>query len=331
MSVNLSGFEIAIIVFVALVIFTIARGVRIVPQGFNYTVESFGRYSRTLGPGLGLIIPYVERIGHKVNVMEQVLDVPSQEAITKDNAGVKIDAAAFFNVLDAAKSSYEVSDLQMALITLTMTNIRTVVGSMDLDQLLSHRDEINERLLRVLDAAASPWGVKVNRIEIRDILPPADLADAMARQMKAEREKRAAVLEAEGLRQAEILRAEGQKQSQILAAEGRKEAAFRDAEARERSAEAEAKATSMVSAAITQGDLAAANFLVAEKYINAIRALATANNQKVLIVPMDLAAPAGTIAGLAEMTRAVFGDRDAAPAARVRATPVSRPGPAAEE
>jgi regulator of protease activity HflC (stomatin/prohibitin superfamily) len=331
MSVNLSGFEIAIIVFVALVIFTIARGVRIVPQGFNYTVESFGRYSRTLGPGLGLIIPYVERIGHKVNVMEQVLDVPSQEAITKDNAGVKIDAAAFFNVLDAAKSSYEVSDLQMALITLTMTNIRTVVGSMDLDQLLSHRDEINERLLRVLDAAASPWGVKVNRIEIRDILPPADLADAMARQMKAEREKRAAVLEAEGLRQAEILRAEGQKQSQILAAEGRKEAAFRDAEARERSAEAEAKATSMVSATITRGDLAAANFLVAEKYINAIRALATSNNQKVLIVPMDLAAPAGTIAGLAEMTRAVFGDRDAAPAARVRATPVSRPGPAAEE
>jgi regulator of protease activity HflC (stomatin/prohibitin superfamily) len=322
MNFLLSGFEIAILVFVALVIFTIARGVRIVPQGFNYTVESFGRYSRTLGPGLGLIVPYVERIGHKVNVMEQVLDVPSQEAITKDNAGVKIDAAAFFNVLDAAKSSYEVADLELALITLTMTNIRTVVGSMDLDQLLSHRDEINERLLRVLDAAASPWGIKVNRIEIRDILPPADLADAMARQMKAEREKRANILEAEGKRQADILRAEGEKASQILAAEGRKEAAFRDAEARERSAEAEAKATSMVSEAITKGDLAAANFLVAEKYIGAIRELATAPNQKVVILPIEMASLAGTIGGISELTRAVFNDSDGKSlAAR------ARPGP----
>jgi regulator of protease activity HflC (stomatin/prohibitin superfamily) len=314
MNFLLSGSEIAILVFVALVIFTIARGVRIVPQGFNYTVESFGRYSRTLGPGLGLIVPYVERIGHKVNVMEQVLDVPSQEAITKDNAGVKIDAAAFFNVLDAAKSSYEVADLELALITLTMTNIRTVVGSMDLDQLLSHRDEINERLLRVLDAAASPWGIKVNRIEIRDILPPADLADAMARQMKAEREKRANILEAEGKRQADILRAEGEKASQILAAEGRKEAAFRDAEARERSAEAEAKATSMVSDA--------ANFLVAEKYIGAIRELATAPNQKVVILPIEMASLAGTIGGISELTRAVFNDSDGkSPATR------ARPGP----
>ena len=202
--------------------------------------------------------------------MEQVLDVPSQEAFTRDNAGVTIDAAAFYQILDAARASYEVSDLQQALLMLTMTNIRTVVGSMDLDQLLSHRDEINERLLRVMDAAASPWGAKVTRVEIKDILPPADLAGAMARQMKAEREKRAAVLEAEGMRQAEILRAEGEKQSQILAAEGRKEAAFRDAEARERSAEAEAKATAMVSEAISQGDLSAANFLVAEKYIEAI-------------------------------------------------------------
>src|SRR5919107_1534332 len=283
-------------------------GVRTIPQGYAYTVERFGRYSRTLGPGLGLIVPYAERIGQKVNVMEQVLDVPSKEAFTRDNAGVTIDAAAFFQVLDAARASYEVSNLQQALLTLTMTNIRTVVGSMDLDQLLSHRDEINDRLLRVMDAAASPWGAKVTRIEIKDIVPPADLAGAMARQMKAEREKRAAVLEAEGLRQAEILRAEGQKQSQILAAEGRKEAAFRDAEARERSAEAEAKATTMVSEAIGRGDLAAANFLVAEKYIDAVRALATAPNQKVLIIPTELGGIAGTLGGIAEITRSVFGD-----------------------
>jgi regulator of protease activity HflC (stomatin/prohibitin superfamily) len=302
------GFDAFVIAFVILIIVTIALGVRTVPQGYAYTVERFGRYSRSLGPGLGLIVPYIEGIGKKVNIMEQVLDVPSQEAFTRDNAGVTIDAAAFYQILDPARASYEVSDLEQALLTLTMTNIRTVVGSMDLDQLLSHRDEINERLLRVMDAAASPWGLKVTRIEIKDILPPADLAGAMARQMKAEREKRAAVLEAEGMRQAEILRAEGQKQSQILAAEGRKEAAFRDAEARERSAEAEAKATSMVSEAISRGDLAAANFLVAEKYVDAIRALATAPNQKVLIIPTELGALAGTLGGLAEITRSVFGD-----------------------
>src|ERR687890_3159 len=312
----LSGFDIFVIVLVLVVVVTIAMGIRTVPQGYAYTVERFGRYSRTLSPGLGLIVPYIEKIGKKVNIMEQVLDVPSQEAFTRDNAGVTIDAAAFFQVLDAARASYEVSDLQMALLTLTMTNIRTVVGSMDLDQLLSHRDEINERLLRVMDAAASPWGAKVTRIEIKDIIPPADLAGAMARQMKAEREKRAAVLEAEGLRQAEILRAEGQKQSQILAAEGRKEAAFRDAEARERSAEAEAKATSMVSEAISRGDLAAANFLVAEKYIEAVRALATAPNQKVLILPTELGGLAGTLGGIAEIPRAVFGDGASPPAAR---------------
>jgi regulator of protease activity HflC (stomatin/prohibitin superfamily) len=302
------GFDVFVIAFVILIIVTIALGVRTVPQGYAYTVERFGRYSRSLGPGLGLIVPYVEGIGKKVNIMEQVLDVPSQEAITRDNAGVRIDAVAFYQVLDAARASYEVSNLELALLTLTMTNIRTVVGSMALDDLLSHRDEINERLLRVMDAAASPWGVKVTRIEIKDILPPADLAGAMARQMKAEREKRAAVLEAEGMRQAEILRAEGQKQAQILAAEGRKEAAFRDAEGRERSAEAEAKATSMVSEAISRGDLAAANFLVAEKYIDAIRALATAPNQKVLIIPTELGGLAGTLGGIAEITRSVFGD-----------------------
>jgi regulator of protease activity HflC (stomatin/prohibitin superfamily) len=315
------GFDTFVIALVLVVIVTIAMGVRTIPQGYAYTVERFGRYARTLGPGLGLIVPYIERVGKKVNVMEQVLDVPSQEAFTRDNAGVTIDAAAFFQVLDAARASYEVSDLEQALLTLTMTNIRTVVGSMDLDELLSHRDEINERLLRVMDAAASPWGLKVTRIEIKDIVPPADLAGAMARQMKAEREKRAAVLEAEGMRQSEILRAEGQKQSQILAAEGRKEAAFRDAEARERSAEAEAKATSMVSEAITRGDLSAANFLVAEKYIDAIRALATAPNQKVVIVPIEAAGLAGTLGGIAELTKSVFGGDGAAPARLPRSVP----------
>ncbi|MFC4174722.1 SPFH domain-containing protein [Microvirga sp. GCM10011540] len=307
------GFDLFVVAFVIVVIVTVAMGVRTVPQGYAYTVERFGRYSRTLGPGLGLILPYVEQIGKKVNVMEQVLDVPSQEAFTRDNAGVTIDAVAFFQVLDAARASYEVSNLNQALLTLTMTNIRTVVGSMDLDELLSHRDEINERLLRVVDAAASPWGAKVTRVEIKDIVPPADLAGAMARQMKAEREKRAAVLEAEGLRQAEILRAEGEKQSQILSAEGRKEAAFRDAEARERLAEAEARATAMVSEAITRGDLAAANFIVAEKYIDAIRALASAPNQKVVIVPIEAAGLAGTLGGIAELTRSVFGEGAASP------------------
>ncbi len=305
---SLSGFDVFVIVIAGLAILTIAAGVRTVPQGYAFTVERFGRYTRSLTPGLQLIVPYIERIGHKVNMMEQVLDIPSQEAFTKDNAGVRIDAVAFFQVLDPARASYEVADLNNALVTLTMTNIRTVVGSMDLDQLLSHRDDINEKLLRVMDAAASPWGVKVTRIEIRDILPPADLAGAMARQMKAEREKRASILEAEGARAAEILRAEGEKQSQILAAEGRKEAAFRDAEARERLAEAEAKATAMISEAISQGDLAAANFLVAEKYVDAIKGLTSSPNQKVIVVPYETAGLVGTLGGLAEITKSVFGE-----------------------
>ncbi|PTM41188.1 SPFH domain-containing protein [Bosea sp. 124] len=317
---TLPGFSIFVIVLVLLVVITIAFLVKTVPQGYNYTVERFGRYSRTLSAGLNLIVPYIDRIGHKVNVMEQVLDIPSQEAITKDNAGVRIDAAAFYQILDAAKARYEVSALDDALITLTMTNIRTVVGSMDLDQLLSHRDEINERLLRVMDAAASPWGVKVTRIEIRDILPPADIVGAMNRQMKAEREKRAAVLEADGMRQAEILKAEGMKQAQILAAEGRKEAAFRDAEARERSAQAEAAATAMISEAIGKGDIQAANFLVAERYTDALKAIATAPNSKVVIVPIEAAALAGTVGGIAQLTRAVFGD-DAAETRRGGSVP----------
>ncbi|MBP2491799.1 regulator of protease activity HflC (stomatin/prohibitin superfamily) [Methylobacterium sp. PvP062] len=297
----------------AMAIVTLAAGVKIVPQGYVYTVERFGRYARSLDAGLGLITPFVERVGRKVNVMEQVIDVPSQQAFTRDNAGVTIDAVVFYQVLDAARASYEVSSLDLAATTLTMTNIRTVVGSMDLDQLLAHRDEINERLLRVMDAAASPWGVKINRIEIKDIVLPADLAGAMARQMKAEREKRASILEAEGQRAAEILRAEGRKQSAILEAEGRREAAFRDAEARERSAEAEATATGMVSRAIAEGDIAAANFLVAEKYVDAVRAIATAPNQRVVVVPIEAAALAGTLGGIGELTRSVFGDGAAAP------------------
>ena len=297
----------------ALAIVTLAAGVKIVPQGYVYTVERFGRYARSLDAGLGLITPFVERVGRKVNVMEQVIDVPSQQAFTRDNAGVTIDAVVFYQVLDAARASYEVSSLDLAATTLTMTNIRTVVGSMDLDQLLAHRDEINERLLRVMDAAASPWGVKINRIEIKDIVLPADLAGAMARQMKAEREKRASILEAEGQRAAEILRAEGRKQSAILEAEGRREAAFRDAEARERSAEAEATATGMVSRAIAEGDIAAANFLVAEKYVDAVRAIDTAPNQRVVVVPIEAAALAGTLGGIGELTRSVFGDGAAAP------------------
>jgi regulator of protease activity HflC (stomatin/prohibitin superfamily) len=303
--VGLSVFAVGV---AALVIVTLAAGVKIVPQGYVYTVERFGRYARSLEAGLGLITPFIERVGRRVNVMEQVIDVPSQQAFTRDNAGVTIDAVVFYQVLDAARASYEVSNLDLAATTLTMTNIRTVVGSMDLDQLLAHRDEINERLLRVMDAAASPWGVKINRIEIKDIVLPADLAGAMARQMKAEREKRASILEAEGQRAAEILRAEGRKQSAILEAEGRREASFRDAEARERSAEAEAAATGMVSRAIAEGDLAAANFLVAEKYVDAVRALATAPNQRVVVVPIEAAGLAGTLAGIGELTRAVFGD-----------------------
>src|SRR5262250_1489668 len=263
------GYDIFVLIVVFLAILTVFLGVKTVPQGYNWTVERFGRYTRMLRPGLNLVVPFVDRIGRRMNVMEQVMDVPQQEVITKDNASVTVDGLAFYQVFEAAKASYEVAALDQAIVKLTITNIRSVMGGMDLDQMLSHRDEINERLLRVVDAAVSPWGVKVNRIEIKDIVPPADLVEAMGRQMKAERVKRADILQAEGQRQSEILRAEGAKQSQILQAEGRREAAFRDAEARERSAEAEAKATQMVSEAIAKGDVAALNYFIADKYIRA--------------------------------------------------------------
>src|ERR1700733_4171134 len=268
------GYDVFVVIIVFLAILTVFLGVKTVPQGYNWTVERFGRYTRMLQPGLNLVIPFADRIGRKMNVMEQVIDVPEQEVITKDNASVTVDGIAFYQVFDAAKASYEISSLEQAIVKLTMTNIRSVMGAMDLDQMLSHRDEINERLLRVVDAAVSPWGIKVNRIEIKDIVPPADLVQSMGRQMKAEREKRAEILQAEGLRQSAILKAEGQKQSQILEAEGRKEAAFRDAEARERLAAAEAKATEVLSQAVAGGNVQALNYFIAEKYIRAFGQIA---------------------------------------------------------
>src|SRR6187200_668541 len=324
----LLGVNLFVVVLVILVILTLLAGVKTVTQGYHWTVERFGRYTRTLNPGLNLIVPFFDRIGRKVNMMEQVIDIPRQDVISKDNATVMVDGVAFFQVFDAAKASYEVTNLDRAIITLTMTNIRSVMGSMDLDQMLSHRDEINERLLRVVDAAVSPWGVKVNRIEIKDIVPPADLVQAMARQMKAEREKRAVVLEAEGQRQAAILKAEGAKQGQILQAEGRKEAAFRDAEARERSAEAEAKATQMVSEAIAKGDVAALNYFIADKYIKAFGQLADSPNQKIVMLPIEAMSILGSLAGIGEIAKATFGEGAvAAQAARRGSVPSTGPTP----
>ena len=305
----LQGASIAVIVLLAVVLFGLLRAIRIVPQGYNYTVERFGRYVRTLQPGLGLIVPFIDGIGSKLNVMERVLDVPSQEVITRDNAMVKVDGIAFFQVLDAARASYEVAHLENAILALVMTNIRTVMGSMDLDNLLSQRDEINHRLLSVVDQATAPWGIKMNRIEIKDIAPPRDLIDAMARQMKAEREKRAAILESEGMRQSAILKAEGAKQAAVLEAEGRREAAFRDAEARERAAEAEAKATLMVSDAIASGSVQAINYFVANNYIKALEAIAQSPNQKILMMPLEAASVIGAIGGISEIAREAFGNR----------------------
>jgi regulator of protease activity HflC (stomatin/prohibitin superfamily) len=300
------GFTWVVIAIVVLLVLVLFAGIKTVAQGYNYTVERFGRFTRTLSPGFNLILPFIDRIGAKMNMMEQVLDVPTQEVITKDNATVAVDGVAFYQVLDAARAAYEVKGLENALLQLTMTNIRTVMGSLDLDQLLSHRDEINDRLLHVVDAAAAAWGLKVTRIEIKDIVPPANLIEAMGRQMKAEREKRAVILDAEGLRQSEILKAEGQKQALILQAEGRREAAFRDAEARERSAEAEAKATAMVSKAIAEGDVQAINYFVAQRYTTAIEALASAPNQKVLMLPVEASSLIGSLAGIGEIARDTF-------------------------
>ncbi|HWR95377.1 MAG TPA: SPFH domain-containing protein [Arenimonas sp.] len=295
------------IIIIALVFFAVVvvfKMVRMVPQGFQWTVETFGKYTRTLQPGLHILVPIMQDVGRKVNMMEQVLDIPSQDVITKDNAVVKVDGVVFFSVLDAAKAAYEVSDLQQATIALVMTNIRTAIGSMDLDESLSKRDEINAKLLNVVDTATHPWGIKVNRIELKDIQPPRDLIDSMARQMKAEREKRANILEAEGLRQAEILRAEGEKQGAILSAEGRKEAAFREAEARERLAEAEARATQMVSEAISKGDVQAINYFIAQKYVEALGKFADSPNQKLMILPTEVTGVMGSIAGIAELAKA---------------------------
>ncbi|AKH21262.1 SPFH domain-containing protein [Sedimenticola thiotaurini] len=297
-------FSVAVLVLAVVIV---ALGVKRVPQGMEYTVERFGRYTKTLRPGLNLIIPLVDSVGAKLNMMEQVLDVPSQEVITKDNAMVTVDGVVFFQVLDAAKAAYEVSQLTHAILNLTMTNVRTVMGSMDLDELLSMRDQINAKLLAVVDDATTPWGIKVTRIEIKDISPPRDLVDAMARQMKAEREKRAQILEAEGMRQAEILKAEGEKQAAILEAEGEREAAFREAEARERLAEAEAKATMMVSQAIAKGDVNAINYFVAQKYTEALKDIASAPNQKLIMMPLEASSLIGSVGGIAELAREAVG------------------------
>ena len=305
-----TGFTLFALAIFAFALILVWLGVQTVPQGKEFTVERFGRYTRTLSPGLHLIVPLVDRIGHRISMMETVLDVPSQEVITKDNAMVTVDGVVFYSVLDAAKASYEVSNMHLAILNLTMTNIRTVMGSMDLDELLSQRDKINQQLLHVVDDATSPWGVKVTRIEIRDIQPPRDLVDSMARQMKAERDRRASILEAEGQRQASILRAEGQKQAIILEAEGRREAAYRDAEARERSAQAESEATRLMSVAIQAGDVKAINYFVAQQYVGALKAIASAPNQKVLFLPLEAANVIGALGGIAEIARDAFGSGD---------------------
>lgn len=290
----------------ALVVLMIFMGIKQVPQGHEWTVERFGRYIRTLSPGLAILIPFVDRIGAKLNMMEQVLTVPSQEIISSDNAMVTVDAVVFYQVIDAAKAAYEVKNLDIAVQNLIMTNIRTVLGALDLDAMLSQRDQINTRLLGVVDYATSPWGIKVTRVEIKEIAPPRDLVESMARQMKAERDKRAMILEAEGKRQAVILKAEGEKQAVILEAEAKKEAAYRESEARERMAGAEAKATEVVSLAIKEGNVQAINYFVAQKYVEALKQMASAPNQKLLVLPIEATSILGSLSGIAEIAKSSF-------------------------
>ncbi len=301
-------FWIFALILVAVALFLVFSVLKIVPQGREYTVERFGRYTRTLKPGISILTPFIETIGRRVNMMEQVLDVPQQEVITKDNAVVKVDGIVFIQVMDAASAAYRVDNLNYAIAQLCMTNLRTVVGSMELDEVLSQRDQINSRLLATIDHATNPWGVKATRIEIKDLTPPPDITNAMARQMKAERERRAVITEADGEKQSQIARAEGAKQSAILQAEGRKEAAFRDAEAREREAEAEAKATAFVSEAIARGDVNAINYFIAQKYVEAFAALAASPQQKTVIVPADFSGLTGSIAGIGELVKTLSTD-----------------------
>ena len=311
----------------ALVFLFIAMGVKIVHQGYRYTIEHFGRFVRVAQPGFNFVPPFFYRVGRKINMMEQVVDIPGQEIITKDNAMVAVDGVVFFQVMDAAKAAYEVSDLYLALMAVSTTNLRTVMGSMDLDETLSKRDEINARLLAVVDHATEPWGIKITRVEIKDIRPPRDIVDSMARQMKAEREKRANILEAEGLRASEILRAEGEKQARILEAEGQREAAFRQAEARERAAEAEAKATTLVSDAIAGGNAQAINYFVAQKYVEAISEFARSPNAKTILFPVEATQLIGTLGGIGELAREVIGSDNAPkPTAPAKAKTVATRG-----